>query len=384
MRDQSGTTNVTECPQAGLRGSNSNPLDKRSKDDTEKKGDGGSNIRVNQDYSCFPQDETALDQNPKATKNIVAGANDYRLGWGTSGFYASTDNGNHWYDGITPFPSLPSGDNLDGGGDPAIVFDRGGVVYYAQINFNRTDDTSGVWVNRSTNGGYTWTRPCVAIRLAPAPSEQAACGGAGDVRQPGDGTVGYIRDNDSSLNGSVPAFDKEWITAGPRPAGISPTCFTPIAHAATACDPASSAPTGSTSPTRCSRTTGSAEIFLSYSDDQARSWSPRSWSTGRSEFCVGPAASHGATTARAPSRRSTRPPVSSGSASSTATRPTRISTSSSRRRTAATRSRRRPASTRSTTSTSRVASTAARTASPAARARRGPCRRTAASASTRS
>jgi len=89
----------------------------------------------------------------------VAGANDYRLGWGTSGFYSTTDNGNHWYDGITPFPSLPSGDNLDGGGDPVTVFDRDGVVYYAQINFNRTDDTSGVWVNRSTNGGFTWTRP---------------------------------------------------------------------------------------------------------------------------------------------------------------------------------------------------------------------------------
>jgi len=169
MKDQSGTTNVTECPQAGLRGSSSNPLDKRSKDDTEKKSEGGSNIRVNQDYSCFPQDETSLDRNPTASKNIVGGANDYRMGWGTSGFYASTDNGNHWYDGITPFPSLPSGDNLDGGGDPAVVFDRDGVVYYAQINFNRTDGTSGVWVNRSTNGGYTWTRPCVAIRLAAPP-----------------------------------------------------------------------------------------------------------------------------------------------------------------------------------------------------------------------
>ena len=65
-------------------------------------------------------------------RNIVGGANDYRLGWGTSGFYASTDNGEHWYDGIIPFPSLPSGDNLDGGGDPAIVFDREGTVYYAR------------------------------------------------------------------------------------------------------------------------------------------------------------------------------------------------------------------------------------------------------------
>ena len=46
------------------------------------------------------------------------------------------------------------------------------------------------------------------------------------MRQPGDGTVGYIQDNDSTLNGSVPAFDKEWMTAGPRPAGVAPQCFT--------------------------------------------------------------------------------------------------------------------------------------------------------------
>ena len=38
------------------------------------------------------------------------------------------------------------------------------------------------------------------------------------------------QDNDSVLNGSVPAYDKEWITAGPRPSASSATCFTPTAH----------------------------------------------------------------------------------------------------------------------------------------------------------
>ena len=286
MKDQSGTTNVTECPQAGLRGASSNPLDKRSKDDTEKKSEGGGDVRVNQDFSCFPQDETSLDQNPNAGRNIVAGANDYRLGWGTSGFYSSTDNGNHWYDGITPFPSLPSGDNLDGGGDPAIVFDRDGVVYYAQINFNRTDDTSGVWVNRSTNGGFTWTRPCVAIGpIGPPANEQGACGGAGDVRQPGDGTVAFQQDNDQSLNGSVPAYDKEWITAGPRPSGITPQCFTPFTHTATTCNAAVIGSDRLYVTYSLFSSTGSAEIFLSYSDDQARSWSAPKFIGGNGSFC---------------------------------------------------------------------------------------------------
>src|SRR4029078_1075209 len=97
-----GGTTLTECPQAGLQGNNPQPLDKRSLDATERKSNGGSDTRVNQDYSCMPQDETALDVHPQATRNIIGGANDYRLGWGTSGFYASTDNGKTWYDGITP------------------------------------------------------------------------------------------------------------------------------------------------------------------------------------------------------------------------------------------------------------------------------------------
>jgi hypothetical protein len=286
FRDTPAGTNLTECPQAGLRNAASSPLDKRAKDDTERKSEAGDDTRVNQDYSCFPQDETALDRNPTAPRNIVAGANDYRLGWGTSGFYASTDNGSHWYDGITPFPSLPSGDNLDGGGDPVTVFDRSGVAYYAQINFNRTDDTSGVWVNRSTNGGFTWTRPCVAIRTAPAPSEQAACGGPGDVRQPGDGTVNFIQDNDAVLNGSVPANDKEWITAGPRPAGVSPTCFTPLTHLPTACDPAVVGSDRLYVTYSLFSSAGSAQIFLSYSDDQARSWSAPKFIGGSAPFCA--------------------------------------------------------------------------------------------------
>lgn len=285
FRDQSATTNVTECPQAGLRDTGAKPLDRRTKDETEKKSEAGGDIRVNQDYACFPQDETAIDQNPKVARNLLAGANDYRLGWGSSGFYASTDNGNHWYDGITPFPSLPSGDNLDAGGDPVVVFDHDGVAYYAQINFNRTDDTSGVWVNRSTNGGFTWTRPCVAIGPT-GPNEQGVCGGAGDVRQPGDGTVGFIQDNDRVLNGSVPAFDKEWMTAGPRPAGVSATCFTPFTHSPIACNSEVIGSDRLYVTYSLFSAAGSAQIFLSYSDDQGRSWSAAKKINGAGSFCA--------------------------------------------------------------------------------------------------
>ncbi|MGN6429890.1 MAG: hypothetical protein ACTHNB_04040 [Gaiellaceae bacterium] len=275
---------ITECPQAGLKGDQPKPLRHLAKDDVEKMSDTGSNIRVNQDYSCMPQDETSLDINPQDKSNIIGGANDYRLGWGTSGFYASSNNGNKWYDGITPFPSLPSGDNLDGGGDPAIVFDRQGIAYYAQINFNRTDDTSGVWVNRSTNGGFTWSRPCVAIGSSDA---TAVCGGRGDPRQPGDGTVGFIQDNDSVLNGSVPAFDKEWITAGPRPAGVDPVCFKPISKAPIACNPDQVGSDRLYVTYSLFSAAGSAQIFLSYSDDRGHTWSQAQYIAGSGAFCLG-------------------------------------------------------------------------------------------------
>ncbi len=289
MRDVSPNTTLTSCPQAGLSGNGAQPLNTHQQDNAESKSL-GSDRRLNQDFSCMPQDETTVDQNPKYPNNFVAGANDYRLGWGTSGFYATTDKGAHWYDGITPFPSLPSGQNLDGGGDPSVVFDRAGVVYYAQINFNRTDDTSGVWVNRSTNGGFTWTRPCVAIQTAAAPDEQGVCGGPGDPRQPGDGTVSFIQDNNAKLDASVPAHDKEWITAGPRPTGVQPQCFS-FLHNPRPCNPAVigvdrlyvtfSLFAAAGSPA------GNAQIMLSYSDDQARSWSPAKPIYGAGSFCFG-------------------------------------------------------------------------------------------------
>jgi hypothetical protein len=278
---------ITECPQAGLKDTKPKPLRQLAKDDVEKKSDEGSNVRANQDYSCFPQDETSLDINPQDKSNIVGGANDYRLGWGTSGFYASTDNGQHWYDGIIPFPSLPNGDNLDGGGDPAIVYDRQGIVYYADINFNRTDATNGVWVSRSTNGGFTWSRPCVPISgapPAPATDQNAVCGGPGDPRQPGDGTVGYCQ---QGTPGGCPTFDKEWITAGPRPAGVTPQCFGPVSRApiSSGCNSDQVGSDRLYVTYSLFSNAGSAQIFLSYSDDRGHSWSNPQFIAGAADFC---------------------------------------------------------------------------------------------------
>jgi hypothetical protein len=290
FRDMELGTNITECPQAGMN-TEPDPVDRREVDQAEKVSDKGNDTRANTEFSCFPQNETSIDTNPHDSDNIVTGANDYRLGWASSGFYTTTDGGKKWYDGWIPFPSLPSGDNLDGGGDPAVVFDRAGTVYYADINFNRTDDTNGIWVSRSTNGGFTWSRPCVVL------TDTAACGGPGDPRQPGDGTVTFTPENimtPPAPDFSVTFNDKEYIAAGPRPEGVAPTCYTPATHVPRPCDPAQVGPdriyvtwTRFTNPVGIPGFITDSKIVESHSDDMGRSWSAVQVINGSAPFCVG-------------------------------------------------------------------------------------------------
>ena len=283
--DQPLGANITECPQAGI---DDQSLRRTERDRVERLSDRGDDVRLNQDYACLPQDEMSIFANPLHPSNVIGGANDYRLGWGTSGFYSTTSNysqghGHDISDGIRAFPTIPGGpDHLDGGGDPAIVFDRGGVAYYADIHFNRDDDTNGIFVARSTNGGYTWSRPCVPVA---GNDQTAVCGGNGDPRQPGDGRVSFWQDQDHILNGSVPFDDKEQIAAGRRPAGVEPVCFLPISRTPTTCDP------NLVGPDRLyvtwTRFTNTAVVYASYSDDRARSWSPGTVVSTSAVFCIG-------------------------------------------------------------------------------------------------
>lgn len=283
--DEELGANITECPQAGI---DDRSLRRTERDEVERLSERGDDIRLNQDYACMPQDEMSIAVNPLDTDNVFGGANDYRLGWGSSGFYVSTDRGHSWNDGIAifptpgtyPTPQAPK-DHIDGGGDPISLFDRGGTAYYGQIHFERENDTGGIFVNRSTNGGFTWSRPCIPR------TDTGLCGGNGDTRQPGDGVVTFFPDNDGIPNGSVPFDDKPYGTTGRRPAGVAPVCFTPHpAHTPTTC------PEGHAGPDRIYITwtrfndVGS-EIMISYSDDRARSWSAANLIQGNAVFCVG-------------------------------------------------------------------------------------------------
>jgi hypothetical protein len=305
LRDVEFGTNVTECPQAGMN-TEPEPLTRIEKDLVWTLSERGDDTRANTEYACFPQNETTIVFNPKDSDNIVGAQNDYRMGGSFNGINASTDGGKRWYDLIGPFPSLPNGETLDSAGDPALAFDREGTVYYASIDFNRTDDTNGIWVNRSTNGGFTWSRGCVAIDVGTPTDDQARCGGPGDPRQPGDGTVVFQPENEpkppfpgSTANFSVTFHDKEYIAAGPRPDGVAPRCFapetkTPIVPGAPGCPEAYIGPdrvyvtwTAFNNPTGAPFAIVSATIEVSYSDDRGRSWSPRRTISGNAPFCAG-------------------------------------------------------------------------------------------------
>src|SRR5919108_1000167 len=295
FRDTALGTNIAECPQAGM---NTEPeaLHRIDRDTVSRLSERGDDTRANTEYSCFPQNETTVDVNPLNPKNVIGGANDYRLGGSFSGVYATADGGRHWYDTLHVVPSLQNGDMMDSSGDPAITFDREGTAYLASIVFQRTNDTNGIFVNRSTNGGFTWTRPCVPIDVGTPTDNQARCGGPGDARQPGDGMVVFERENEaepppggitSVMNFSVTFHDKEWIAAGPRPSGVQPTCFAvetkaPIPPGGPGCPESAIGPdrlyvtwTAFNNPTGVPFAVVSATIEVSYSDDRGRSWSPR-------------------------------------------------------------------------------------------------------------
>ena len=115
-----------------------------------------NNVRVNQDDSGAPQNETTIATNPLNSDNLVGGANDYRFSAEEdvkAGYFYSFDGGFTWSDGVLPEPLF------EAQGDPAVAVDADGNFYYSFISFNRSDDEGGLFVAKSTTGGGTWETP---------------------------------------------------------------------------------------------------------------------------------------------------------------------------------------------------------------------------------
>jgi hypothetical protein len=126
------------------------------------------------------QNETSIAVNPRNPRNIVAGANDYRLfnsreqrNDASGVAYTSFDGGRTWTNVQLPHLTFQTGSTgqlaiMDSAGDPVLGFGAGNTVYYGNIVFSRgapapdgTEPPSGIVVNVSHDGGLHWGEPVI-------------------------------------------------------------------------------------------------------------------------------------------------------------------------------------------------------------------------------
>ncbi len=236
----------------------------------------------------MPQDEMSIAINPEDTHNVFGGANDYRLGWGSSGFYVTTDRGHNWYDGITALPDagLVPGRGAQGSHRRRRRPDRDlrpGRDRLLRADPLRAGERHGRHLREPLD--ERWVHVDAALR-----SER----GRSLRRQRRPAPARRRRRHVQSRSRRHPERKRSVRRQAVRDGGAAAgRCRSRSAsratHTPTPC------PEGHVGPDRIYITwtrfddVGS-RIFESHSDDRARSWSPAQVINGSAAFCVGGAA----------------------------------------------------------------------------------------------
>ena len=163
------------------------------------------NVLMTRDFSnARLQTEPHIAVDPKDSRHLVAGVIDYAFP--NISVYTSFDSGETWEG---PFQTPFLRDDVGGGGDPVIAFDRDGNVHAAFISIGLEDfsigsitsqtQVSSIAISRSSDGGITWSEPVSTARSTVVTNL----------------TLG----NDQKTRGSISAsfLDKPWMSIGPDP-----------------------------------------------------------------------------------------------------------------------------------------------------------------------
>ncbi len=116
------------------------------------------NIQVNSDNTTQLQNEEMVCINPTNTANAVAVWRDFRLGYRQVASGYTFDGGQTWYDALLDVPYRPWVS------DPVLTVDDDGNYFACTLAYEGTfDEPSGIYVQKSTDGGMSWSEPVIAI-----------------------------------------------------------------------------------------------------------------------------------------------------------------------------------------------------------------------------
>jgi hypothetical protein len=104
-----------------------------------------------------PANETPVAANPKNSKQLLTGANDYNCPT-IQGFYSSSNGGKKW-----TTHCMPTYQGGFGEGDPGVGYDLNGNSYITGIEAG-TPDGSDIIFSKSSDNGKTWTAPAAAVK----------------------------------------------------------------------------------------------------------------------------------------------------------------------------------------------------------------------------